>query len=92
MKQIEFPDGVPSYCPAGPSLQCEARVDGAPACYDITAEALEDHFGARSYRYEDLSEAYVHHRDAIQAMARSLFEMTGARNIVLHSGHFRFQA
>jgi len=90
MSQIEFPDITPAYCPAGPSLQCAARVDGKPATYEVTAEALEDHFGARSYLYEDLVKAFYAHRSAIEGVARSLFEVTGAHSIVLHSGHFRF--
>ena len=90
MNMIEFSGVGPAYCAAGPSLQCQARIDGAPACYGITAEALEDHFGARSCRCEDLLSAYQKHRVAIEAMARRLFEVTGARSIVLHSGHFRF--
>ncbi|MWL91187.1 DUF1488 domain-containing protein [Cupriavidus sp. SW-Y-13] len=90
MSAIEFSGMLPTYCSAGPSLQCQARVDGAQACYGITAEALEDHFGARSCRPEDLFVAYQNHRGAIETMARGLFEMTGAHSILLHSGHFRF--
>lgn len=90
MSHVDFLDAKPAYCPAGPSLQCSARVDGSPATYEITAEALEDHFGARSYLYEDLVPALLSHRDAIEGVARGIFEITGARNIVLHSGHFRF--
>jgi len=90
MSQIDFPDTSPAYCPAGLGLQCDARFDGTPATYKVTAEALEDHFGARSYLYEDLAKAFHAHRNAIEGVARSLFEVTGARSIVLHSGHFRF--
>ncbi|WP_084004128.1 DUF1488 domain-containing protein [Cupriavidus pauculus] len=90
MSLIEFPVATPAYCASGPTLQCQARIDGAPACYGITAEALEDHFGARSYRCEELIGAYARNRETIEAMARKLFEITGAHSIVLHSGHFRF--
>ncbi|CAG9187470.1 DUF1488 family protein [Cupriavidus pinatubonensis] len=92
MSQIFFPDSVPVYCAAGPSLQCPAQIDGAAATFEITAEALEDHFGARSYLYEDLASPFSSHRKAIENVARSMFEMTGAHSIVLHSGHFRFPA
>ncbi|WP_442873421.1 hypothetical protein [Cupriavidus sp. USMAHM13] len=34
--------------------------------------------------------AYERNKRDIESVARSLFEMTGARNVVLHSGHFRF--
>ncbi|CAJ0887538.1 DUF1488 family protein [Ralstonia mannitolilytica] len=56
----------------------------------ITAEALEDHFGARSCRSDDLLSAFRVHRSHIEEVARTLFEQTGAKDITLHSGHFRF--
>lgn len=92
MRQISFLNEAPRYCSADPSLQCRAIVDGEPAWYQITAEALEDHFGAYSYRHEDLLAAYALHLDRIRTTARNVFEMTGAKDIVLHSGHFRFEA
>ncbi|AMP37336.1 MULTISPECIES: DUF1488 domain-containing protein [Ralstonia solanacearum species complex] len=90
MKSIEFSSGQPHYSAADLTLTCMANVDGSPACYAVTAEALEDHFGARSYRQEDLLLALETHRDAIEDMARALFKLTDSHNIVLHSGHFRF--
>ena len=70
--------------------RCQVRIDGAPACYGITAEALEDHFGARSCRSDDLLSAFKVHRGDIEDVARTLFEQTGSKEITLHSGHFRF--
>ena len=67
-----------------------ASVDGRLACYAVTAEALEEHFGARSWRQEDLLQAMESHRGTIEDMARSLFKLTDSHNIVLRSGHFRF--
>jgi hypothetical protein len=90
MGTIEFSCERPAYCAATPRLQCAVTIDGGPATYAITAEALEDHFGARSYRSEDLLRAFMSHREDIERVAEVLFKMTGARNIVLHSGHFRF--
>ncbi|MCO5398847.1 DUF1488 domain-containing protein [Ralstonia soli] len=90
MKQILFPPDEPTYCAAGPLLQCGASIDGSCASYAITAEALEDHFGARSCRSDDLLSAFHVHRGDIEKVARSLFEQTGAKDITLHSGHFRF--
>lgn len=82
--------GRPHYSATDLTLTCIANVDGSPACYAVTAEALEDHFGARSYRQEDLLLALETHRDAIEEMARALFKLTESHNIVLRSGHFRF--
>lgn len=90
MDIIEFSCEQPAYYATAPRLLCAATIDGGPATYAITAEALEDHFGARSYRCEDLLQAFMHHRADIERVAEMLFKMTGARNIVLHSGHFRF--
>ena len=41
MKSIEFPQGLPHYCAADLTLTCTANVDGRPASYAVTAEALE---------------------------------------------------
>lgn len=90
MDKIRFSCATPAYCAMRPSLRCDATIGDMPVTYEITAEALEDHFGARSYRSEDLLQAYVSHRADIERMAEALFEMTGARHIVLRSGHFRF--
>lgn len=91
ISKITFSECTPGYCGARPSLQCLASIDGVPARYEITAEALEDHFGARSCRYDDLLAAFQAHRGQIEAVAREVFEMTGAHHIVLHSGMFRFE-
>nr|WP_262389628.1 DUF1488 domain-containing protein [Cupriavidus campinensis] len=60
------------------------------ATYEVTAEALEDYFDARSYLSEDLLQAFMSNRQDIERVAGALCEMTGAQHIVLHSGHFRF--
>ncbi|MGX6566659.1 DUF1488 domain-containing protein [Cupriavidus necator] len=90
MKDIVFPRAEPLYRAADLSLECTASVNGAPACYAITAEALEEHFGARSARPEDLVRAFHAHRNEIESVACTLFDMTGSHNIILRSGHFRF--
>ncbi|WP_454753953.1 DUF1488 family protein [Cupriavidus necator] len=74
MQHIDFPRTEPRFRAADLSL---------------TAEALENHVGARSHRPEDLVQALQGHRDDIECVARTLFDLTGSRNIVLHSGHFR---
>ncbi|WP_369797841.1 DUF1488 family protein [Cupriavidus sp. UYPR2.512] len=62
-----------------------------PAAYEVIAKALKDHFDARSYLYDDLVPAFPGHREAIEGVACGVFEMKGARDIVLqqrpvHSG------
>ncbi|CAJ0800178.1 hypothetical protein LMG19083_03406 [Ralstonia psammae] len=90
MKQIRFLPDDPTYCAAGPHLQCRASIDGSSASYVITAEALEDHFDARSCQSDDLLSAFKMHRGHIEEVARILFEQTDSKEITLHSGHFRF--
>lgn len=90
MESIEFHTSPPRYCAADLTLTCTASVDGIPACYAVTAEVLEEHFGARSWRQEDLLQAMESHRGTIEDMARSLFKLRDSHNIVLRSGHFRF--
>ncbi|WP_245747078.1 DUF1488 family protein [Paraburkholderia lycopersici] len=60
----------------------------SPACA-ITAEALEDHFGARSAREPDLRRAFHRHRQAIEAAAARLVEETDGTPVILHSGYLR---
>ena len=90
MLDVTFPRSVPTYCAASLTLSCPAMVDGKASLYSVTAEALETHFGARSPREEDLVAAFVDNRQRIEHLARSLFELTQAHEIVLRSGHFRF--
>jgi hypothetical protein len=56
----------------------------------ITAEALEDHFGAPSLREDDLIEAFDAHRLPIEEAARNLLNEVGAKPVMMHSGYFRF--
>lgn len=90
MAEITFPRSLPTYCAASLTLSCPATVDGEPSLYSVTAEALKSQFGARSPREEDLVQAFTAHREQIENIALSWFEMTRAHEIVLRSGHFRF--
>jgi hypothetical protein len=56
----------------------------------ISAEALEDHFGAASLREEDLLAAFESNRRRIEHAARNLLNEIGAKPVLLHSGYFRF--
>jgi hypothetical protein len=56
----------------------------------ITAEALEDHFGAESLREDDVQKAFEAHRHTIESAARKLLQELGNKPVLLHSGFFRF--
>jgi Protein of unknown function (DUF1488) len=79
--QIHFTNEKPEY---------SALVNGERVQCQITAEALEDHFGAASPRFEDMVGAFDQHRDRIEAAARRLLSETRAQCVTLRSGYVRF--
>ena len=87
---IHFPQEPPEY--RGPELVVAfpAVVNGERIECSITVEALEDHFGARSLREEDLIDAFTAHRHDIEVAARRMLNEVGGNPILLHSGYFRF--
>jgi len=88
--QIDFPLTQPDYCGRDLVLAFPARVDGEEVQCTITAEALEDHFGAQSLREEDLVSAFAAHRTEIEHAARTLLAEIGKKPVLLHSGYFRY--
>ncbi|MEI5998056.1 DUF1488 domain-containing protein [Paraburkholderia bengalensis] len=88
--QISFPSCRPDYCARDLVLTFPARVDEQSVQCAITAEALEDHFGARSLREEDLFDAFNAHRLDIEVAARRMLNEVGGNPVLLHSGYFRF--
>jgi hypothetical protein len=87
--KISFPRTAPEFDSESFTLVFPADVDGERIECAITAEALEDHFGARSISEADLSGAYRTHRSAIEEAAAALIEATHGAPVVLHSGVFR---
>lgn len=88
---IHFPDDPPMYCGPNLTLTFPAFVDGERIDCCITAEALEDHFGAQSPREEDTLRAFNRNRRKIEDAARALLQEMGHKPIILHSGYFRFR-
>lgn len=88
--QISFPPETPQYSGRDLVLTFPAVVDDTYVECTITAEALEDHFGAASPREEDLVRAFDANRPAIERAARTLLGELGAKPVLLHSGYFRF--
>lgn len=87
---ISFPSCAPEYCARDLVLAFPALVDDQPVQCAITAEALEDHFGARSLREEDLIAAFTAHRFDIERAAQRMLSEVGGKPVLLHSGYFRF--
>ncbi len=88
--QITFPKEIPAYSGPDLTLAFPALVDGERVECTITAEALEDHFGAASPRFEDMLGAFDAHRPRIEAAARRLLSETNAQCLELRSGYVRF--
>lgn len=89
--KIHFPEECPEYCARDFVIAFPAEVDGARVQCAITAEALEDHFGAVSLREDDLIAAFNSNRHPIEHAARQLLNEIGAQPVLLHSGYFRFR-
>ncbi|SAL02361.1 periplasmic protein [Caballeronia calidae] len=88
---ITFLSQAPVYQGDAPSLTFAAVADGEHVECTISAEALEDHFGAASWREEDLQRAFESHRSSIQGAAEQLLSRVGATSVTLRSGFFRFR-
>jgi hypothetical protein len=88
--QIQFPNEAPEYSGRELTLAFPAMIDGQRVECMITAEALEDHFGAASPRLEDMVVAFDAHRERIEAATRRLLSETRAQCVVLRSGYVRF--
>jgi hypothetical protein len=86
---ISFPEGPFGYDAEELALTFPAVVDSVAVQCAITAEALEDHFGAASAREPDLLQAFFANRVAIQKAAARLIEETGGSPVTLHSGYLR---
>ncbi|EIP86965.1 hypothetical protein A33K_16568 [Burkholderia humptydooensis MSMB43] len=89
--KISFPlDPPPEYCARDLVVAFPALVDGEYVQCAITAEALEDHFGAASLKEDDLLAAFDLHRGKIEHAARRMLDEIGGKPVLLHSGFFRF--
>jgi hypothetical protein len=88
--KIHFPQECPEYCARDLVVAFPAEVDGIRVQCAITAEALEDHFGAASLREDDLIAAFDSNRHPIEQAARQMLNEIGGKPMLLHSGYFRF--
>ncbi|MFX1675823.1 DUF1488 domain-containing protein [Paraburkholderia sp. A2WS-5] len=85
---IRYRSEPPRFDGANLLMRFVAEVDGAPLDCAITAEALEDHFGADSAREEPLRNAFARGLARIHAACTEAIAQTHGA-VVLHSGYFR---
>ena len=86
---IQFSDDPPTYDGDDFALHFTVLVDAQPVVCSISAEALEDHFGAASAREDDLLPAFERGRARIRAVCAEALDSHGGQSIVLRSGLFR---
>ncbi|WP_112177807.1 DUF1488 domain-containing protein [Paraburkholderia unamae] len=87
--KITFPEGPIAYDADQLAVTFPALADSGQVQCAITAEALEDHYGAVSAREADLRKAFFEHRPLIESAASRLIQETGGASITLHSGYLR---
>lgn len=89
--RITFPDDQPGFNGSSLTVQFMAQVDGEPVLCAITAEALEDHFGAQSALEEVLLKAFEQGRGRIRSVCAEELDRNDGGGVVLHSGLFRVE-
>ncbi|MBB5446600.1 hypothetical protein HDG38_005236 [Paraburkholderia sp. WSM4177] len=88
---ITFPDDEAAFDGANLTVRFLARVDGEPVVCAITAEALEDHFGAESALEAALMSAFDRGRQRIRSVCAEALDQNNGEGVVLHSGLFRVE-
>jgi hypothetical protein len=86
---VTFPDREPVFDGENYEVHFLARVDDAEVECAITAEALEDHFGASSALEAALLEAFAQGRGRIEAICAQALEHNDGQPVILHSGVVR---
>ncbi|SAK48912.1 periplasmic protein [Caballeronia calidae] len=86
---ITFADEAPVYDGDDLAVHFAALIDGEPVVCSISAEALEDHFGAKSPREDDLLDAFARGSARIRAVCAEVLDDNGGQPAVLRSGLFR---
>jgi hypothetical protein len=89
--KVVFPEEAPVFDGANMVMRFVVELDGEPMVCAITAEALEDHFGAESALEAALREAFERGRSRICAECVEAIRETGS-SVVLHSGRFRIDS
>ena len=90
--RVTFPDDAPSFDGAQMVVRFIASVDGVALSCAITAEALEDHFGAHSTLEAELLQAFAQGRERIHAVCERAIQASGGAAVVLRSGLFRMES
>jgi hypothetical protein len=87
--RIEFPAGKREWNGTELAVDFIAAVDGGTVLCSISAEALEDHFGASSPLEADMLSAFDGNARRIHVICRRTLEGNGGEPVVLRSGLVR---
>ncbi|AMM13756.1 MULTISPECIES: DUF1488 family protein [Burkholderiaceae] len=85
---IQFPADAPAYRDTNLTVVFPALVDGERVPCAISVEALEDHFGVKSFDSNGWISAFHAARPKIEAVAREHLSITQGAPVLLKSGHF----
>ena len=86
---VTFEEDAPVFDGAQMVVRFVALVNGVALSCAITAEALEDHFGARSTLEAELLRAFADGRERIHEVCKRAVKDSGGAAVVLRSGLFR---
>ncbi|MEQ5844403.1 MULTISPECIES: DUF1488 family protein [Paraburkholderia] len=86
---VTFPDESPVFDGASLVVRFVAVANNEPVVCAITAEALEDHFGADSALEAAMLAAFDRGRGRIRAICAEALDGSGGEGVTLHSGLFR---
>jgi hypothetical protein len=89
---IAFSDKPPVFDGSQMVVRFEADVNGVPVACAVSAEALEDHFGARSTLEADLLHAYEKGRTRVRSVCELALRQSGGAAVILRSGLFRIES
>lgn len=89
--RVTFPNDAPVFDGAQMVVRFVANVDGVALSCAVTAEALEDHFGAESTLEAELLRAYTDGRGRIHDVCKEAIEQSDGAAVVLRSGLFRIE-
>jgi hypothetical protein len=91
LMHITFTDDAPAFDGSNLTVRFMACVDGDPVVCAITAEALEDHFGADSALEDTLIDAFEQGRARIRSVCAEALDQSDGASVILHSGLFRVE-
>lgn len=88
---IIYPNEAPVFDGANLTVRFLARVGSELVVCEISAEALEDHFGADSSLESALLDAFERGQEHIQSVCTDALQRNGGVSVMLRSGLFRME-